>query len=81
MNIVTNSIITLSNDEKYMILNEAFYENNRYFLAMGVDENKEIISSKVAILKEEIEDNDIYVYKVKDSKTILELTKVLKSQM
>ena len=81
MNIVTNSIITLSNDEKYMTLNEAFYENNRYFLAMGVDENTEIISSKVAILKEEIEDNDIYVYKVKDSKTILELTKVLKSQM
>ncbi len=81
MKIQTNSIITLSNDEKYMVLNEAVYENNHYYLVMGVDENKEIISSKVAILKEEIENNDVYVSKVKDSKIILELTKVLKSQM
>lgn len=81
MKILTNSIITLSNDEKYMVLNEVDYENERYFLVMGIDENKEIISSKVAIFKEEIENNDVYVKKVKDSKAILELTKILKSQM
>ena len=81
MKIQINSIITLSNEEQYMVLNEANYENNRYFLVMGIDQNKEIISSKVAIFKEEIDQEDVYVSKVEDSKLIIELTKLLKSQV
>ncbi len=81
MKIQINSIITLSNEEQYMVLNEANYENNRYFLVMGIDQNKEIISSKVAIFKEEIDQEDVYVSKVEDSKLIIELTKLLKSQL
>ena len=81
MKIQINSIITLSNEEQYMVLNEANYENNRYFLVMGIDQNKEIISSKVAIFKEEIDQKDVYVSKVEDSKLIIELTKLLKSQL
>ncbi len=81
MKIQTNSIITLSNNEKYMVLNEATYEDNHYYLVMGVDANQEIISSKVAIFKEEDENNEIYVSKVSDSKLIIELTKLLKSQL
>lgn len=81
MKIQINSIITLSNEEQYMVLNEASYENNRYFLVMGIDQNKEIISSKVAIFKEEIDQEDVYVSKVEDSKLIIELTKLLKSQL
>lgn len=81
MEIQINSIITLSNEEQYMVLNETNYENNRYFLVMGIDKNKEIISSKVAIFKEEIEQDEVYVSKVVDSKLIIELTKLLKSQL
>ena len=81
MEIQINSIITLSNDEQYMVLNETFFENNHYFLVMGVDVNREILSSKVAIFKEEKENEDIYVSKVEDSKLIIELTKLLKSQL
>ena len=81
MKIQINSIITLSNEEQYMVLNEANYENNRYFLVMGIDQNKEIISSKVAIFKEEIDQEDVYVSKVEDSRLIIELTKLLKSQL
>ncbi len=81
MEIQINSIITLSNDEQYMVLNETFFENNHYFLVMGVDANREILSSKVAIFKEEKENEDIYVSKVEDSKLIIELTKLLKSQL
>ncbi len=81
MKIQINSIITLSNEEQYMVLNETNYENNRYFLVMGIDKNKEIISSKVAIFKEEIEQDEVYVSKVVDSKLIIELTKLLKSQL
>lgn len=81
MKININSIITLSNNEQYMVLNETFYLNNHYFLVMGIDSNKDIISSKVAIFKEKIQDNDVYVSKVQDSKLIIELTKLLKSQL
>ena len=61
-----NTVITLSNDDKYMILNEATYQDHRYILAMGVDDNKEIIQSMVAIFKEVLENDDIYVEKVED---------------
>ena len=64
-----------------MVLNETFYEGKYYYLVMGMDENKEIISSKVAIFLEEIIDEDVYVSKVEDSKLIIELTKLLKSQL
>lgn len=81
MEIQSNTIITLSNNERYMVLNETKYEENRYFLVMGIDENKEMIQSKVAILKEVIENNEIYVEKVEDSNLIIELTNQLKSQL
>ena len=81
MKVQINSIITLSNNEKYMVLNETVYENNHYLWVMGVDDNHEILSSKVAIFKEEIENNETYVSKVLDSKLIIELTKLLKSQL
>ena len=81
MKIQINSIITLENQEKYMVSNETFYEGKHYYLVMGMDENKEIISSKVAIFLEEIIDEDVYVSKVEDSKLIIELTKLLKSQL
>ncbi len=81
MEIKINSIITLSNDEQYMVLNETIFENNHYFLVMGVDDNHEILSSKVAIFKEEKENEDVYVSKVEDSRLIIELTKLLKNQL
>lgn len=81
LEIKVNSIITLSNDDQYMVLNEANYKNERYFLVMGIDNNKEIISSKVAIFKEEKENENIFVEKVTDSKLIIDLTKILKDQL
>ncbi len=78
--IKTNTIITLENKEKYLVLNEVTYISEHYFLVMGVDNNKEVISSKVAILKEHIKE-DIYVEKIEDSKLIKELTKLMKAQL
>jgi len=81
MKVKINTIITLSNDERYMVLNETMYEGKHYFLVMGIDQNRDIISSKVAIFLEEIEGNEVYVSKVKDSTLIVTLTKLLKSQL
>lgn len=76
----TNTIITLENKERYLVLNETNYQDNHYFLVMGMDANKEVISSKVAIFKEHKKD-DIYIEKIEDSNLIMELTKQMKSQL
>ena len=44
MSLRTNTIISLENNEKYVVLNETMYGGVKYFLVMGVDENKDIIS-------------------------------------
>ncbi len=81
MKIKTNTIITLENEERYVVLNETTYQKEVYFLVMGMDEKKEIIQTKVAILKQVKINDEIYVEKVTDSKLIIELTNLLKSQL
>ena len=81
MKIRTNTIITLENNEQYMVLNQTEYEGSSYYLVMGLDQNKEIIENNVAIFKEEIDNNDVYIEKVEDSKLIIELTKKLKDEL
>ena len=76
-----NTIITLDNQEKYMVLNSTIYENSNYYLVMGMDENNEVISSKVAIFKAENEGEDIYVTKVEDNDLMVTITNLLKSQI
>lgn len=76
----TNTIITLENKERYLVLNETNYQDGYYFLVMGIDENKEVISTKVAIFKEHIKE-EIYIEKIEDSNLIMELTKQMKSQL
>ena len=81
MEIKVNTIITLENGEKYVILNETMYQNNKYYLVMGMDDNKEVIQSKVAIFEQVKINEEVYVEKVNDSKLIIELTNLLKSQI
>lgn len=81
MKIKVNSIVTLENLESYVVLSETVYQENKYFLMMGLDENKDVISSKVAIFKEEVCEPDSYVIQVVDPNLLATLTKLLKSQM
>lgn len=81
MGLRTNTIITLENNEKYILLNETMYGGTKYFLVMGVDEKKEIIPNKVKIIEEIIDGNDVYVNPVTDPELIVILTRILKSQL
>ena len=81
MGLKTNTIISLENNEKYVVLNETMYGGTKYFLVMGVDENKDVIPSNVAIIEEIIEGADTYVERVKDPELIIILTRILKSQI
>ena len=81
MGLRTNTIISLENNEKYVVLNETMYGGVKYFLVMGVDENKDIIPTNVAIVEEIIDGQDTYVDRVKDPELIIILTRILKSQI
>ncbi len=81
MEIRINTIITLDNQERYMVLNQVNYEGRDYFLVMGVDDNKEVISSKVAIMMSEKDGEDTYVSKVEDNDLMATITNLLKSQI
>ncbi len=81
MGLKTNTIITLENNEKYVVLNETIYGGVKYFLVMGVDENKNIIPTNVAIIEEIVDGQEVYVDKVKDPELIIILTRILKSQI
>ena len=76
-----NTIISLENNEKYVVLNETMYGGVKYFLVMGIDENKNVIPSNVAIVEEIINGQDVYVDRVKDPELIIILTRILKSQI
>ena len=81
MGIKINSIITLENDEKYVVLNETIYDNMKYFLVMGVDDNMNIIPTNVAIIQEIIDNDEVYIERVEDQELIIILTRILKSQI
>ena len=48
---------------------------------MGVDDNKDVIPTNVAIVEEIIDGQDTYVDRVKDPELIIILTRILKSQI
>ena len=81
MGLKTNTIITLENQEKYVVLNETMYGGVKYFLVMGVADNGDIVSDKVKILEEVIDGNDVYVDPVTDNELIIILTRILKAQL
>lgn len=81
MGLKTNTIITLENEEKYVVLNETIYGGVKYFLVMGIDEKRDIIPSNVAIIEEIIDGQEVYVDRVKDPELIIILTRILKSQI
>ena len=81
MGLKINTIISLASNEKFVLLNETTYGGIKYFLAMGVDDNKDIIPNKVKILEEMIRETDVYVKAVTDPEMIVILTRILKSQM
>ena len=77
MNISENVIIVLENQERYIVLNEINYEEDKYYLLMGID-NNDVISSKVVFIKTINDNDDLYVIKINDEQLIKNLTKVLK---
>lgn len=72
MGIEINTIITLSNEEKYKVVKEIMHSGKKYFLGVDVVTNNEVV------FEEEIEGLDTYIKKVNDSNLFQTLIKLLK---
>lgn len=73
-----NHILTLDTDEKYMVLNQAIYQNKNYFFVVKVTADEEEVEDEFKLL-EEIETNgEKAVVVVKDERIIELLTKYFK---
>lgn len=81
MGLKINHIIVLENKEQYIVLNEAMYYGKKYFLAMGLNEKREVVPNNVVILEEYVSGFDTYVSKVIDSELITILTRMFKAQL
>lgn len=75
MDNLINSIITLDNNEKFIVLNQALYQNKNYFLVSKVADNEEDILDEFRLLEETEIDGEKALQLVKDEKIINLLTK------
>ena len=66
MSLRTNTIISLENNEKYVVLNETMYGGTKYFLVMGVDENKDVMFCKYCGSKLIVDNDNEYIHKKVD---------------
>mgnify|MGYP007069883117 CR=1 FL=1 len=62
-----NEIITLENGSKYMILHQAIYEGNNYYVCCGVEENDDL-NDTFYLFKETKNDDTASVEIVEDKK-------------
>jgi len=73
-----NNILTLDNDEKYMVLNQALYQNKNYFLVAKVTDDEEDVLEEFKLLEETEVNGEKALQLVKDEKIIELLTKYFK---
>ena len=81
MGLKINTIIVLENKEQYIVLKEAMLYGKKYFLAMGLDQNREVLRDKIIIFEEHVSGFDTYVSKVVKEDLIATLTRMFKAQM
>lgn len=78
---IINSIITLDNDEKYMVLNQGIYQKKNYFFVVKVTPDEEDVLDEFRLLEEIDVDGNKAVINVTDDKTIEILTKYFQPQI
>lgn len=76
-----NTIIKLRNNDSYVILNATKYQEQNYFLIMGLDDKGEVIPTKVLIITETNQNNKTFINIVEDRDTIIKVTELFKEQI
>ncbi len=73
-----NSIITLDNDEKYVVLNQAIYQGKNYFFVAQVTSDEEDVLDEFRLLEETEYNGEKSLQLVTDANIIDLLTKYFK---
>lgn len=70
-----NSIITLDNDEKYIVLNQAVYQGKNYYFVARVTDDEEEVTEEFKLLEATEVNGEKALQLVTDEKVINLLTK------
>ncbi len=71
-----NSIIKLENNQNYIILKKINYQNEEYYLAFNLLEDKKLNPNDLIYLMVEKDQTDIYINIVEDKKILNKLIKL-----
>ena len=70
-----DSVLELENGEKYVVLNQAIYQEKNYYLVARLSEDAKQIEGEVKICEELLDDGVLAIKLVKDEKLIELLAK------
>lgn len=74
-----NSIIKLENEEKYIILDKIFFEEEIYYFCSKTGIKNKTMQEKVKFLKEKKEGNDFYLAEIKDKELLGNLIRIIRN--
>ena len=75
-----NSILELENGEKYVVLNQAVYQERNYYLVAKTTDDENDITGDIKFCEETHEDGILAIKLVKDTKLIALLSKYFRPQ-
>ena len=75
-----NSVLELANNEKYVVINQAIYQDTNYFLVAKISDDEKELVGDIKIVEEKMKDGIIGLELVKDPKLLELLTKYLGPQ-
>lgn len=81
MNIELHTVLTLDDNEKYIVIAKTNYEGNAYDYLLQLSADGEEVTEQVAIVKEEKEDNRLYIVEVNDKKELDQLAPLFCKQL
>lgn len=77
-----NKIITLNNNEEYMVLKDLVVENKRYIFCSKYNEKEESIKENEFVIAEvTLKDNNICLNNIEDEQTITKVTNAFLEEM
>ena len=72
-----NSVLELANGEKYVVINQAIYQNRNYYLVGKVTPDEQDLTGEIKVVEEVMNDNTLGIRIVKDPKLLDLLIKYL----
>lgn len=80
-NIQLHSILTLEDGKKYVVVARTVYNGIEYDYLLQLSDNGQDITNKVAIVKEEKQENEIYIVVVTNAEELQSIMPLFQNQL